>query len=280
MIQCSKCQTLNPEAETICLACGTAFDATRRTGVSRPDSPRCEVGHPIDPSWKSCPYCERDAGARAATRLDDSVEPKASGAVRPTRLESGDGNRDVGKTRLSGSDPDAKPPDALPASAGASRPTRLEEGGARTPRQRTVLSNRITGGEGRPLKSSTTPDVDRAIPALSPMGAPRPLLGVLVAPGLGTEGSLFPVRGGKTSIGCSADCDVVIRGDSEVSREHAVLLARDGTFQLADRISTNGTWVNDEAVPANGTRPLEDRDRLRVGGTELVFLVVDPTGTD
>jgi predicted component of type VI protein secretion system len=87
---------------------------------------------------------------------------------------------------------------------------------------------------------------------------------------------VFPVRGGKNSIGAGRSTDIVLAGDSEVSGEHAVILHRNGTFHLADRLSTNGTWVNGQEVPASGTLPLHDRDRIRCGRTELVFLVIEP----
>ncbi len=113
----------------------------------------------------------------------------------------------------------------------------------------------------------------------------RRLLGVLAAPDLGPGGTVFPVRGGKNTLGASRANDVILTGDSEVSGEHAVILHRNGTFHLADRLSTNGTWVNGEEVPANGTVPLHDRDRIRCGHTELLFLVVEsaessPTGME
>jgi pSer/pThr/pTyr-binding forkhead associated (FHA) protein len=107
-------------------------------------------------------------------------------------------------------------------------------------------------------------------------GAPaRRLIAVLAAPDLGSGGTVFAVRGGRNTIGSDRSSDIVLASDSEVSREHAVILHRNGMFHLADRLSTNGTWVNGEEVPANGTVPLNDRDRIRCGRTEMVFLVVE-----
>jgi pSer/pThr/pTyr-binding forkhead associated (FHA) protein len=108
----------------------------------------------------------------------------------------------------------------------------------------------------------------------------RRLLGVLAAPDLGPGGTVFPVRGGKNTIGASRANDIVLAGDSEASGEHAAILHRSGAFHLADRLSTNGTWLNGEEVPANGTVPLNDRDRIRCGSTEFVFLVIDPGSND
>ncbi|HEX6864898.1 MAG TPA: FHA domain-containing protein [Thermoanaerobaculia bacterium] len=103
---------------------------------------------------------------------------------------------------------------------------------------------------------------------------------MLAAPDLGPGGTVFPVRGGKNTIGASRANDIVLAGDSEASGEHAAILHRSGTFHLADRLSTNGTWLNGEEVPANGTVPLSDRDRIRCGSTEFVFLVIEPGSND
>jgi pSer/pThr/pTyr-binding forkhead associated (FHA) protein len=103
----------------------------------------------------------------------------------------------------------------------------------------------------------------------------RRLVAVLAAPGLGPGGTVFAVRAGKNSIGGERGSDIALANDPEVSREHALLLHRKGAFHLADRMSTNGTWVNGQEVSANGTVPLHDRDRIRCGKTDLVFLVID-----
>lgn len=101
-------------------------------------------------------------------------------------------------------------------------------------------------------------------------------MAVLAAPDLGKGGAVFAVRAGKNTLGADRSSDIVLTADSEVSGEHAVILHRNGTFHLTDRLSTNGTWLNGREVPANGTVPLQDRDRIRCGGTELVFLRIEP----
>ena len=198
------------------------------------------------------PYCERQAASGRAPG-----EPSS----KPTRLEPEDvvTSAEGRHTRLEGDAARAEPAQRGPA------PTRLEPPEAPS-RGRTVLQ----------------PDASpSSIPASIGAGAPQPsvavagpagtgrLVAVLAAPGLGAAGAVFPVRAGKNTVGTGRGNDIVIGGDPEVSREHAVLLHRSGTFHLADRLSTNGTWVNGREVPANGSVPLRDRDRIRVGATEL-----------
>lgn len=60
-----------------------------------------------------------------------------------------------------------------------------------------------------------------------------------------------------------------IRLDTEaVSRQHAVIDSRLGSYIIYDLHSENGTMVNEEAITE---RPLTDGDRIRVGTCELIF---------
>jgi pSer/pThr/pTyr-binding forkhead associated (FHA) protein len=70
------------------------------------------------------------------------------------------------------------------------------------------------------------------------------MVAVLAAPDLGAGGTVFAVRAGKNVIGADRSSDIVLINDPEVSREHAILLHRQGAFHLSDRLSSNGTWVN------------------------------------
>jgi FHA domain-containing protein len=79
----------------------------------------------------------------------------------------------------------------------------------------------------------------------------------------------FPLPGAETTVGRATTNDVCI-DDDKVSRQHAIV-RRTGNagWRVTDLDSTNGTFVNDQRVRAD--RPLRDRDRIRVGDTELVF---------
>lgn len=57
--------------------------------------------------------------------------------------------------------------------------------------------------------------------------------------------------------------------DLNVSRRHATLRRRGGRYVLADDGSRNGTFVNDRQIHVD--TPLKDGDRVRIGGTTLVF---------
>jgi hypothetical protein len=276
--ECTNCSTLNPPAEASCLSCGAALAATLSTGISGATG-RCQAGHPVDPGWKTCPYCERQQGGGSdgggpATRLEAEATPALTPAKR-TRLEPrAPAPRAASSTRLAG-----EPPRPQPSAAGGPKPTRLEEPAPGLGRP-TVLHVDGAGAAGPAAAAIAAPPAAAASAAPVPAAASaRRLLAVLAAPDLGPGGSVFAVRSGRNTLGSGHDNDIVLDADSEVSREHAVILHRNDTFHLADRLSTNGTWVNDREVPANGTVPLADRDHIRLGRSELVFLRVDaPAG--
>jgi pSer/pThr/pTyr-binding forkhead associated (FHA) protein len=76
-------------------------------------------------------------------------------------------------------------------------------------------------------------------------------------------------------VGRTANNDIVI-SDLSVSRFHAFLKrGEDGSFQIQDAGSTNGTVVNDSCVPAQGQGPavrIKSGDRVKLGQVELTYL--------
>lgn len=282
MITCPSCSTLNSEGETLCLVCRAPLDGGRPASQTMVEGQghTCPNGHPIDPSWKSCPYCTRGSRAapgephKAATVAETGEGPGQPGAaLRTTRLEtdSDQGGGAGRRTRLAGEPaPEAQPPGS-PASR--HRETRLEKEGAAP--KRTVL--RPAGTVEPPPAAPPPPGAaSEASVAGGPAEARRELVAVLAAPSLRPGGVVFPVRTGKNTVGADPASDVCLAEDPQVSGEHALLLHRGDVFYLADRMSTNGTEVNGEELAGTDARVVKDRDRLRCGATELVLLVLDP----
>jgi pSer/pThr/pTyr-binding forkhead associated (FHA) protein len=60
--------------------------------------------------------------------------------------------------------------------------------------------------------------------------------------------------------------------DKKVSQRHAEIVVSNGIFYINDLGSRNGTYVNDNKITPD-CPPLKDKDRIRLGFTNLTFLL-------
>ena len=110
-----------------------------------------------------------------------------------------------------------------------------------------------------------------------------------IAPELeSTEFDLNSVKvKGECIIGRSPECGLVLEG-SDLSRQHAKFLTKDGNYYFSDLGSRNGSLFNDELVEPNREYILNSGDRIRIGDFILkmeqeeelaatVFKVIDPS---
>ena len=113
-----------------------------------------------------------------------------------------------------------------------------------------------------------TPDEGDDDPAdiLEDLGVKGPAL--VVRSGGGRAGETFHPEGERTTIGRSPDCEIFL-DDVTVSRNHAVLVERDGKFFVEDEGSLNGTFVNRRRID---NAPLENGDELQIGKYRLTFV--------
>ncbi len=77
----------------------------------------------------------------------------------------------------------------------------------------------------------------------------------------------------KTTVGSASNNDLVVLG-GRVSRCHALIKRRLGSYRVIDLESTNGTFINGRRVQA---APIARGDELRFGAVRFAFL--DPPGT-
>jgi hypothetical protein len=112
-------------------------------------------------------------------------------------------------------------------------------------------------------------DIDQPgeeVDLLEALGISGPAL--VVRSGGGMAGQSFQPDEGTTLIGRSPECDVFL-DDVTVSRDHALIVRRNGGFWLDDLGSLNGTYVNRRRIDSHR---LEDGDELQVGKYKLTFL--------
>lgn len=65
-----------------------------------------------------------------------------------------------------------------------------------------------------------------------------------------------------------------------VSREHARIVRRDGSLQLVDNNSRNGTYLNGQCLVPNQPRILRDGDDLRLGKLTMRITYQEDDGRD
>jgi hypothetical protein len=91
---------------------------------------------------------------------------------------------------------------------------------------------------------------------------------LVVRSGGGRAGETFHPAGERTRIGRSPDCEIFL-DDVTVSRNHAVLVERDGVFFVEDEGSLNGTFVNRHRIDS---ARLENGDEVQVGKYRMTFV--------
>jgi hypothetical protein len=84
----------------------------------------------------------------------------------------------------------------------------------------------------------------------------------------GVRDQVFALRGARVVLGRAPSCDIVI-SDASVSSEHARLSKESDGWRVANLLSTNGTFVNNNNKISNSA--LNDGDRLRLGRVEFVM---------
>jgi FHA domain/zinc-ribbon domain len=110
------------------------------------------------------------------------------------------------------------------------------------------------------------PDESDEEPGIALEEVERPAL--VVRAGGGRTGETFRPEGESTTIGRSPDCGIFL-DDVTVSRRHAVLVEREGSFFIEDQGSLNGTFLNRRRIESGR---LEDGDELQIGKYRLTFL--------
>ncbi|HVW17096.1 MAG TPA: FHA domain-containing protein [Solirubrobacteraceae bacterium] len=91
---------------------------------------------------------------------------------------------------------------------------------------------------------------------------------LVIRAGGGRVGESFPLRGERMTIGRRPDADVFL-DDVTVSRDHALLVHRAGSWHLDDLGSLNGTYVNRVRIES---QRLSEGDEVQVGKYKLTFL--------
>ena len=124
------------------------------------------------------------------------------------------------------------------------------------------------GGFGRDPIPGFAPT---AIPSTTPLRIDTACLKVLNGPGAGREFPLDRLRlwvGRSDPPGIAVDIDLTeceLGVPPKVSRRHAEILWVEGTLQVTDLGSSNGTWVDGKRLPVSANAPLSEPAYLPLG---------------
>jgi pSer/pThr/pTyr-binding forkhead associated (FHA) protein len=119
----------------------------------------------------------------------------------------------------------------------------------------------VSSGDAGATRILTIPSVAR--------GA---VTGVLIGIEGKLEGEIYSVRDGENRLGRSPTAEIRLADrDEHISREHALIIHREGAFGIKPLKSDNPTWVNGEQV--EGGASLSDGDRITVGRSTFRFRV-------
>jgi hypothetical protein len=117
--------------------------------------------------------------------------------------------------------------------------------------------------------------VPQHIPVTPPGG--RTMAGFLITFTWSARGDVFIILEGENTIGTDSLMDVMVMSDTQLSREHAVIVTHKGHYEIFDLASTNGTFVNGELVtPPFRSFPLPNYAQLKIGITTWQFIRVIP----
>ena len=93
----------------------------------------------------------------------------------------------------------------------------------------------------------------------------------------GSEDDAIDLSKPSMTMGRQGGNDVVV-AEPGVSRKHAEIVKSNSGHHLRDLASTNGTFVNDEKLPA-GDHPLKDGDKIRLGASTSSFVYHMPAAS-
>ena len=71
----------------------------------------------------------------------------------------------------------------------------------------------------------------------------------------------------------SRGVDYTIDGNGAISRQHAIIIQKDGVCYIKDNKSTNHTYVNDRVIDEGVEEILTHDSTIRLGDEEFVFKI-------
>ena len=202
----------------------------------------CANGHLYDTDmYQTCPYC--NGGSNMINfGAGDSGIGKTVGSINPA------GDSEIGKT----------------VGAPSMMPSASSEVGA------TVAP---AGYRGKKEEDSESDDTGKTVAMIKKSTNIDPVVGWLVCIAGVEKGRDYRIYGKNNTIGRSDKNDIVMKGDTTISRENHARIGFDpkhNNFHLIPGESTNVLYVNEE--PIYVPTVLKDRDIIELGESKFIFV--------
>jgi hypothetical protein len=208
---------------------------------------KCTNGHFFKEELPSCPYCP--GGTNQRNNDLSSTVATTSNEVNST------GNADLDRTRVVGSNEPVSNSDKTNV-AGVSSVSS-------TPKRdlnRTFIAD---------VEETTT---DRGeVKIESAPRSTRRIVGWIISYSLDPMGVDYRIFEGTNTIGRDSKNTIPITKDPTISGEHVIILYRNGKFKIKDKMTANGTFLNDVELEVEEAYDLGDGDVIRVGNTTFKF---------
>lgn len=208
---------------------------------------KCTNGHFFKEELPSCPYCP--GGTNQSNNDLSSTVATTSNEV------NSKGNADLDRTRVVGSNEPASNTDKTNV-AGVSSVSS-------TPKRdlnRTFIAD---------VEETTT---DRGeVKIESAPRSTRRIVGWIISYSLDPMGVDYRIFEGTNTIGRDSKNTIPITKDPTISGEHVIILYRNGKFKIKDKMTANGTFLNDVELEVEEAYDLGDGDVIRVGNTTFKF---------
>lgn len=194
----------------------------------------CVNGHIYDNvKFRECPFCHSSEGEHAASPIGLDSEDEFSA-----------------KTIVDDGLPQTDPADTFNAAPAADIPETIPD---------------------KTMAVEVPDQPDAVIQKASSAPASR-IEGFLVTYSHNKYGQFYPLYLGKNRIGRDSKNDIVV-DDLSMSGEHAIILFRGKQVFIEDRLSVNGTFLNDGEESIDRER-LKDNDIIRMGKTTFKIKII------
>lgn len=234
-MKCPLCGLANSRGSKICNHCGASLTKKYKT---------CKNGHNYDSSMSDCPYCPHPEVAK---------ELKTSTSNKKTVIDSQEKIITEPEFPIPQSSTKFRDPKAV-----SSKKTVVEKS----------IKKKIAVEKEIPVEKEIV--VEKEVVVKDSSFSNR-LIGWLVSYDIDPAGIDFKLYEGKTKIGRSNHCKIIVN-DSTISEEHVLLLCKDEKIILQDELSANGTFVNGERIEERVL--LNDGDEITLGSVTFIIKIV------